>query len=95
VLEIDRDLLLKLKSNLEHRLPDREDNYENLKVQVKAIYNDYSGKIFLFKSDWLNSIDYEVVEIPLKHLLYFIDIEQVLEQSEELKLKWAGFFSSK
>jgi hypothetical protein len=43
----------------------------------------------------LNSIDYEVVEIPLKHLLYFIDIEQVLEQSEELKLKWAGFFSSK
>ena len=95
VLEIDWDLLLKLKSNLEHRIPDQEDNYANLKAQVKVIYNGYSGKVFLFKSDWLNSIDYEVVGIPLKHLLYFIDIEQVLEQSEELKLKWAGFFSSK
>jgi hypothetical protein len=95
VLEIDRDLLLKLKSNLEHRLPDQEDNYARLKAQVKDVYNHYSGKIFLFKSDWLNSVDYKVVEISLMHLLYFVDIEQVLEQSEELKLKWTGFFSSK
>ena len=95
LLEIGRDLQSDLKSNLGHQKSEMEDYIENLKAKVKDIYDSYSGKAFLFKSDWLNSVDYEVAEIPLESLQYFRDIEHVLEQSEELKLKWTKFFSSK
>jgi hypothetical protein len=95
LLEIDQDLQSDLKSKLGHKMPEMEDYIENLKAKVKDIYSGYSGKVFLFKSDWLNSVDYEVAEIPLVNLQYFRDIEHVLEQSEELKLKWTKFFSSK
>jgi hypothetical protein len=60
---------------------------------VAAVYTGYSGSVFLFKSNWLNAVEYEVVEIPLEELQYFRDIEMVIEQSEESKLKWINFFS--
>lgn len=88
VLEISRSLMKKIKSNLERQIADQESYYEKIKAQVRAIYKDYAGKVFLFKSDWLNSVNYVVEKIPLRDLRYFSDIEQVLEQSEASKLKW-------
>jgi hypothetical protein len=93
MLEINNQLLLEFKSVLEKLADDREVLYQKLKTQVKAVYKKYSGNIFLFKSDWLNAAEYEVVEIPLKHLQYFKDIEVVLEQNENSKLQWIRFFN--
>jgi hypothetical protein len=95
VLEISRDSLLKLKSNLEHQKTGQESYYEKIKEQVNAIYKNYRGRVFLFKSDWLNSVNYDVETIPLRDLQYFNDIEHVLAQSEVSKLKWIKFFSPK
>jgi hypothetical protein len=93
MLEISHGSFSKLKSNLESQSTNQESDYEKLKVQVKAIYKDYTGKLFLFKSDWLNSVDYEVTKVSLRDLRYFSDIEHVLEQSEASKLKWIKLFS--
>jgi hypothetical protein len=95
VLEISRSLMTKLKSNLEHQIAEQESYYEKIKTQVKAVYQDYTGKVFLFKSDWLNSVNYEVEKIPLRDLRYFSDIKQVLEQSEASKSKWLKLVSPK
>ena len=93
LLFIGDQLLSKFKSILEKRADDQAGFYKQIKTQVKVVYNSYSGKAFLFKSDWLNATEYDVVEIPFKRLKYFKDIEKVLEQSEESKLKWLSFFS--
>lgn len=93
LLEISNDVLLGFKSIFENRPSDQEDFYENLKEQVTVVYTGYAGKVFLFKSDWLNAIKYEVVEISLKDLQYFSDIEKVIGQPEESAVKWRGFFS--
>ena len=92
LLEISNEWLLKFKSILEKRSIDQAEVYEKLKEEINSFYNAYSGKLFLFKSNWLNAIEYEVIEIPLTQLEYFKDIEGVLEQSEESKLKWINFF---
>jgi hypothetical protein len=93
-IEISKDLFLKFKSIFENRTADPGEFYQMLKERVAAVYNGYSGNVFLFKCDWLNSVEYEVVEIPLRELLYFNNIEEVLEQDEESKLKWKNFFLS-
>lgn len=92
LLEISKNSFLKFKSIFESRSADQEDFYQKLKEEVKAIYGNYSGRVFLFKSGWLNAEKYEVVELPLKELQYFNDVEQVLHQSEESKLNWINFF---
>lgn len=93
MLEINNQLLLELKSVLEKLTDDQEVLYQKLKAQVKAVYNKYSGNIFLFKSDSLYATKYEIVEISLKPLQYFEDIETVLEQNENSKLHWINFFN--
>ncbi len=94
LLEVTNDVLLKFKFIFENRLPDQHDFYQKLKEQVSVVYADYQGKVFLFKGDRLNAIMFEVVEIPLKDLQYFKDVEAVMGQSEESKLKWKRFFPS-
>jgi hypothetical protein len=92
VLEVSNDVLLNFKSILERRTSIQESFYGSLKQQVNAAYTGYAGKVYLFKGDSLSAIKYELVEIPLNYLQYFGDIETVLEQNEESKLKWKSFF---
>jgi len=70
------------------------DIYENIKKEISLIYNNYSGPVFLFRGHQLSDKKYEVVQIPLKHLIYLKDLEDVLAQTEESKLQWVSFFSS-
>ena len=92
MLEISNESWLHFKSLLERIPSDQANFYRQIKTQVRAVYNNYSGKAFLFKSDWLNGSEYKIVEMPLKQLHYFGDIEEVLGQSEESKLKWKECF---
>jgi hypothetical protein len=68
------------------------DSYKKMKSKFRSFYKIYSGKVYLFKSNWLLSSDYEIVEIPVSDLMYFNDIEAVLNQPKKSKLKWINFF---
>jgi len=92
ILEISEDVLFKFQSIFEDRHQDQRHFYKEVKAQVKGVYGNYSGRVFLFNSGWLEGVEYKIVEIPLKDLQYFGDIEIVIEQPEESKLKWRRFF---
>ncbi|HEY8968344.1 MAG TPA: hypothetical protein VIM64_04615 [Puia sp.] len=87
-LELTNEWLSELSSVWELRSSNVRSFYERVKEKINGIYNVYPGKVFLFRSDWLWSINYEVVQIPLQFLKYFRSIEDVLEQTEESKSKW-------
>jgi len=95
LLEISADALFKFQSIFEGRHQDQQHFYPKLKAQVKAVYGNYAGKAFLFKSGWLKSVEYEITEIHINDLQYFVDIEAVIGQSEKSKTKWKTFFAYK
>jgi len=92
MLEINDESVSHFKSLFERIATDRSNIYHQIKDKVRVIYKNYSGKVFLFKGDWLNASEYKIVQILLSQLKYFRDIDEVLGQSEESKLKWERFF---
>jgi len=93
VIEVRNELLSHFQSLFGKMATDQSNIYQQIKEEVKKVYDGYSGKVFLFKSDWLNALEYKVVQMPLNQLQYFRDIDEVLGQSEESKLKWKRFIS--
>jgi hypothetical protein len=92
LIEITDRSLSKFKQILEKRSSNKTGFYQDIKAQVKGEYDGYIGKVFLFKCDWLDATEYKVVEMPLEHLEYFKDIEDVLGQNEESKARWLSYF---
>jgi len=92
LLELDEHWLLQITSILEEYKSGKMEHYKALKEKIKNLYKTYSGKVFLFKSDQLNAKNYEIAQIPIKHLKYYNDVEDVIEQKEESKMQWIGFF---
>jgi hypothetical protein len=92
ILEISNESFLEFKSILEDRSCDQSELYKKLKDKAKSIYDTYLGKVFLLKGNKLDSINYQVIQIPLERLKYFNHIEDVLEQSEESKSQWVSLF---
>lgn len=66
--------------------------YSQLKDRIALHYAKYSDVMFLFKSNWLMSPNYEIIEAPLQKIKYFNSIDAVLDQDDESQSKWIDLF---
>ena len=66
-----------------------------MKKEVKFYYENYSGAVYLFRSKWLLSTNYELKKISATDLRYFRNLDAALTQSKKSKLKWIAFFEKK
>ncbi|MFT3934824.1 MAG: hypothetical protein QM726_14460 [Chitinophagaceae bacterium] len=94
LLKITEQSLVNIKTLAEVYLKEGNAEYAPIKQAIEFYYKGYTGTVFLFMSDWLSSIHYQIIEIPNNALRYFSDIEAVLEQDKRIQGKWMQLFSS-
>ncbi len=94
MLELNEQSLSEIRPLIEGYKSGDIDSHERVKDKVKLFFDEYRGAVYLFKSDWLNAIDYEITQVPIEHLKYFNGIEDVVAQNEESKLQWVNFFET-
>jgi len=92
LINIENESLSDLKALVESYQLNGIDHFDAMKDCVATYYNNYTGRVFLFMTDWLSSNNYQMTEIPKTSLSYFADIEDVLEQSTHEKERWTDWF---
>jgi hypothetical protein len=94
ILKITEEYLPTIKTLAEVYLKEGNAEYMSIKHEIEFYYKWYAGAVFLFMSDLLSSIHYQIVEIPNKSLCYFSNIESIWEQEKKIQDKWIQLFSS-
>lgn len=61
---------------------------------LKNYFRQYSGDIFLMKSENIDNVDYDLIECSSINIELYTNIENVVNQDIEIKQKWFNFFTS-
>jgi hypothetical protein len=83
LVKISPDWLNKYKAEIEAIKSNNFDNYARIKTAIIKYYKNYSGDVYLFKSQSLLGINYEIVKIKVSSLKYFRDIQYVIRQDKK------------
>ena len=85
ISEASDELIGRAKQYFENR---GEESYHKLHKEIKSEFENYKGDIYLFKGESLESINYKIIKVDSRYLVFFDDLEDVIDQEIKLAANW-------
>src|SRR5688500_7939958 len=67
-----------------------ERDYTSMNELASLAFKGYQDQSFLMKADGINSLSYEIVELPISELRFFGTIDETFDQ--KFRTKWISYF---
>jgi hypothetical protein len=85
-------LLLNVNEEWEKRLSN--DSLGSMQNVSKAFFLQYTGKCYLFQAVDIEAINYNLIEIKKENTKFYDSVEEVMNEIESVKKRWANSFPS-